>query len=93
MVLSRVTHIEEDGVSIGVSVVLVDAVESLWELNVANPLPDLRVHQEAHGLSCGPAVVYVMVTVQVQHERRVSKHGRDTDLKSYIREWCDENSF
>jgi hypothetical protein len=58
----------------------VDAVEPLRELNVADLPADLRVHEEAHGLPDGLAVVDVVITVQVEHEWRVGQHGGDANL-------------
>jgi hypothetical protein len=73
--MSKSTHVEEDDVAVGVSVVAVDAVEALRELDVAELLAELRVHEEAHGLAHGLAVVDVVVAVEVEDEGRVGEHG------------------
>ena len=81
--MSQQAYVEEDGVPVSVSVVRVDAVEPLRELHVADLPADLRVHEEAHGLPDGLAVVDVVVTVQVEHEGRVGQHGGDSDLSEF----------
>ena len=75
------TYIKEDCVSVGVSIILINAIESLRELDIANLLSYLGVHQETHGLPCSFAVVDVVITVQVQHERSIGKHSRNANLK------------
>lgn len=60
-----VTYIKEDCVSVGVSIICINAVESLRELDIADLLPSLGVHQETHGLSRSFAVVDIVITVQV----------------------------
>lgn len=42
------TYIKEDDVSVGVSIIVIDTIESLRELNIAKLFPELRIHQEAH---------------------------------------------
>lgn len=75
------TYIKEDCVSVGVTIIPINAIESLRELDIANLLSYLGVHQETHGLPCSFAVVNVVITIQVQHERSIGKHCRDTNLK------------
>lgn len=74
------TYIKEDSVSVGISVMPINTIESLRKLDIANFLANLWIHQEAHCLSDSLAVVYVMVTIQVQHEWSICKNGRDTNL-------------
>jgi hypothetical protein len=70
-------YVEEDGVVIGVTVVAVDAVEALGELDVADFGADVGVHHEAHGFADGFAVVDVVVAVEVEHVGGVGEHGAD----------------
>lgn len=42
------TYIEEDDVSVGVSIIAIDSIESLRELNITKLFPELWIHQEAH---------------------------------------------
>lgn len=78
------TYIKEDCVSIGISIIPINAIEPLRELNIADLFPSLWVHQETHCLSHGLAVIYVMVTIQVQHEWSIGEHSRDTNLQVRI---------
>lgn len=73
-------YIEEDCISVGITIVPVNAIKSLRELDIANLPSNLGVHQETHGLSRSLAVVHIMVTIQVEHERSIGKHSRDTNL-------------
>lgn len=61
-------YIKEDCVSVRISIVPIDAVESLRKLDETHSFANLRVHQETHGLSDGLAVVDVVVTIQVEHK-------------------------
>lgn len=79
--LFSVTYIKEDRVSVGITIIPINAIESLRELDIANLLSYLGVHQETHGLPRSFAVVNVVITIQVQHERSIGKHRRDTNLK------------
>jgi hypothetical protein len=74
-------YIKENSVSVGVSIMCINAIKSLRKLHVANFLSNLGVHQETHSLSNGLAIIYIMVTIQVQHERSIGKHCRDPNLK------------
>jgi|APAra0007618328_1042625.scaffolds.fasta_scaffold05838_4 hypothetical protein len=38
------TYIEEDDVSVGVSIVKIDSVESLWELDITELFTKLWIH-------------------------------------------------
>lgn len=69
------TYVEEDGVPIGISIVLIDSVESLGELNIADFPPNLRIHQEAHRLPYSLAVVDVVIAIQVEHEWSICQHS------------------
>lgn len=83
-------YIKEHGVSVGISVVSINAVESLGKLDVAELLSELRVHEKTHGFSHGLAVVDVVVAIEIQHERRVRKHSRDPNLYTYNKEFMGE---
>lgn len=76
-----VTYIKEDCVSVGISIMPINAIESLGELDITHLLSNLGIHQETHGLPRSFAVVDIVITVQVQHERSIGKHSRDTNLK------------
>ena len=58
-------YIEEDHVAIRVSIVSINPVKPLRELNVANFLSGLRIHHETHSFSNRLAVVDVVITVHV----------------------------
>jgi hypothetical protein len=58
----------------------INAVEPLRELHIADLAADLRVHEEAHRLPDSLTVVDVVITIQIEHERRVGQYGGDADL-------------
>lgn len=78
------TYVEKDGVSIGISVVSVNAIKSLRELHITDLLPNLWIHQEAHGFSHSLAVVNVVITIQVEHEGRIGENTGNTNLQNTI---------
>lgn len=86
------TYIEEDGVSIGISVVPVNAIKSLRELHITDLLPNLWIHQEAHGFSHSLAVVNVVITIQVEHEGRIGQNTRNANLQTQQLKICIWNS-
>lgn len=76
-----VTYIKENCIPVGVTIICINAIKSLRKLDIADFLPSLGVHQEAHGLSGSLAVVDIMITIQVQHERSICEHSRDPHLE------------
>lgn len=86
-------YIKEDSISVRITITFIDAIKSLWELNITNSFPCLWIHQETHSLSHSFAIVYIMVTVQVQDERGICKNPRDANLEisrnqSYLTTLC-----
>ena len=65
------TYIEEDNIAIRVSIVPINPIESLRELNVTDFLSGLRIHHETHCFSKSFAIVDVVITVDVQKIRSV----------------------
>lgn len=66
---------------VGISIVTINAIESLGKLDITNFGPDSGVHHEAHRFTDSLAVVDVVITIQVEHVRCVREDSRDTDLK------------
>lgn len=66
-------YIKEHGIAIGVSVISINTVKSLWKLNVTHMFPKVGVHQETHGFSQCLTVVYVVITIKIQQERSISE--------------------
>lgn len=60
------TYVKKHGVSVGITIVLVNSIESLRELYVADGPSKIWVHEEAHGLPQGLAIVNVVITVEIQ---------------------------
>ncbi|RZR75793.1 hypothetical protein BHM03_00000279 [Ensete ventricosum] len=79
-----VNYIKEDHIAIGISIVAIDSVEPLRELDVAELLPQLRVHKETHGFPDGLAVVDVVITVQIQQERCIGLAGDGEPLGELV---------
>lgn len=61
------TYIEKHSVVISVSIVPINTIKSLGELDVTTSLADRRIHHKAHSLSKSLTVVDVMITIQVEH--------------------------
>lgn len=76
------TYIEEDDVSVGVSIITINSIESLRELNITELFPELWIHQKAHRFSNGSTVVDVMITIQVEHKWSICEHCRDSNLQT-----------
>lgn len=60
------TYIEEDNVAISISIVQINAIKTLRELNVASFLSISRIHHETHGLFKSFAVIEVVITIDIQ---------------------------
>ena len=82
MVIFVGTYIKEDCVSVSISVMSVYSIKPLRELNITDFFPVLRIHQEAHGFPDSLAIVYVVITVQVQHERSIGKNTSHAHLQN-----------
>jgi len=65
---------------IGISIISVNAIKPLRELNITDFLPKSRIHHKTHGLAKGLAVVYIMVTIKIEHIRAIGKNCRNTNL-------------
>lgn len=78
---SQGTYIEKDNVAVSISIVQVNAIETLWKLNVAG-LPSIsRIHHKAHGFFTSFTVVEVVITIDVQNICSISKDSGHTNLK------------
>lgn len=77
----QITYVKKDNVAIGVSIVQINAVKTLWELYVTCFLPISRVHHETHGFFQSFAVVEVVITIDIQKICSIGKHGRNSDLQ------------
>ena len=73
-------YIEEHNIAISISIVSINAIESLRKLDIAEFLSELGIHQKAHGFPYSLAIVDVVVTIQIQHERCIGKHCRNSNL-------------
>jgi hypothetical protein len=60
------SYIKKDDVPVSVSIMTVNTVKPLRELDIAHFLPHQRIHHETHSLFYGLAIVDVVITVQVQ---------------------------
>lgn len=74
-------YIKEDDVTIGISIVTINAVKPLWELDIAKLLTQLRIHQETHGFSDCLAIVDVVITIKIQNEGCICKDCRHSNLE------------
>lgn len=75
-------YIEEDCVTVGISITLVNAIESLGELHVANVSTYLRIHVEAHCLAEGFAVVHVVIAVEIEDVWCIGQNCRNSYLQT-----------
>jgi hypothetical protein len=60
------TYIKENRITIGISIVPINTIKSLWKLNIANIFSKVGIHHKTHSFSQGFAVVYVMITIKIQ---------------------------
>lgn len=74
-------YIKEDDVTIGISIVTINAVKPLWELDIAKLLTQVRIHQETHGFSDCLAIVDVVITIKIQNEGCICKDCRHSNLE------------
>ena len=77
----QITYVEKDYVAIGISIVQINAIKTLWELYITCFLPICRVHHETHGFLESFAVVEVVITIDIQKICSICKHGRNSDLQ------------
>lgn len=61
-------YVKEDDIAVGISIMSINAIKPLWELDITKLLSQLGVHEKAHGFSDGLAIVNVVIAVQIQHE-------------------------
>ena len=61
------SYIEKDDIPISISIMTVNAIESLWELHITNFLSYQGIHHKTHCFLYSLAVVDVVITIQVQH--------------------------
>lgn len=61
-------YVKEDNIAVGISIMSINAIKPLWELDITKLLSQLGVHEKAHGFSDGLAIVNVVIAVQIQHE-------------------------
>lgn len=73
-------YIKEYSVPVGISIMLVNTIKSLWELDIAHPLSYQWIHHETHWLSKSLTIIDVVITIQVQQIRCICQHSRDSDL-------------
>lgn len=71
--------IKKDCIVISISIISVNAIKPLRELNITDFLPKSRIHHKTHGLTKGPAVVYIMVTIKIEHIRAIGKNCGNTN--------------
>jgi hypothetical protein len=64
--INRLTYIKENNIAIGISIVQVNAIKTLWELYIACLLSIGRVHHETHGFFKSFAVIEVVITIDIQ---------------------------
>lgn len=76
------TYVEEDCVTVGISITLVNAIEPLGELHVANVSAYLRIHVEAHCLTDGFAVVHVVIAVEIEDVWCIGENCRNSYLQT-----------
>ena len=63
------TYIKENGIAIGISIIPINTIKSLWKLHIADIFPKVWIHHKAHSFSQCLAVVYVVITVNIQQVR------------------------
>lgn len=73
-------YIEEHRISVGISVMPVDTIKSLWELDIAHSLSYQRIHHETHWLSKSFTIIDIVITIQVQQVRCICKNRWDSHL-------------
>ncbi|KAG6554207.1 hypothetical protein Mapa_004123 [Marchantia paleacea] len=67
-------NVEEDGVSIGITIAGIHSLEPLRELHVADPVA-AAVHHEAHRLAHGQRVVDIVIAIEIEDEGPVGHDG------------------
>jgi hypothetical protein len=65
------TYIKKYNISVWVSIMTINPIESLRKLYIANFFSNLRVHHETHGFSKCLAIVDVVITINIQNIRCV----------------------
>ena len=80
--MSSETYIKKDNISISISIVQVDAVKPLWELNIAGFPSKSRIHHETHGFFKTFAIVEIVITIHVQKICTICQDSRNSNLKN-----------
>lgn len=73
-------YIKEYGVAVGVSVMLVNTIKPLRELDIAHPFSKQRIHHETHRLPKSLTIIDIVITIQVQQISSICQHSRDSNL-------------
>lgn len=75
-----VTYIKEDDISVSISIMRINTIESLWKLDVAELLSYVGIHEKTHCFPCSLAVIEIVITIQIEYVRCISQHSRHPDL-------------
>lgn len=76
-----VTYIKEYSVAICVSVVMINPIKPLRKLDIAYFLSRVWVHHEAHSFAECLAVVYILITIDIQYVRGIRYDCRNSHLQ------------
>ena len=78
-------YIEKDNVAVSVSIVQVNAVKTLWKLNIAS-LPSIRrIYHETHGCFTSFTIVEVVIKIDVQNICSISEDSGQTNMKRIMK--------
>jgi hypothetical protein len=73
--INRLTYIKENNIAIGISIVQVNAIKTLWELYIARLLSIGRVHHETHGFLESFTVIEVVITIDIQKISTIGQYS------------------
>jgi len=62
----RDTYIKENSITVGISIILINTVKPLWELDIANIFSKVWIHHKAHSFPQRFTIVYVVITIKIQ---------------------------
>lgn len=74
-------YIKEDNVAISISIVQINPIKTLWELNITSFPPHGRIHHEAHSFTKSFAVIKVVITINIQKIGTIGQDSWYSDLK------------
>jgi len=60
------SYIKKDDVPVSVSIMTVNTIKPLRELDIAHFLPHQRIHHETHSLSKSFAAIEVVITIHIK---------------------------